>query len=135
VFYGLRLFAPDWFYLATAVSCASLAFGIGSTWATAGTIGVGLVGLATLVGVSPMITAGAVISGTFFGAKLSPLSPSTVLVAEITGNTVYSHLRHQARTSRNAVTKRTEASRDLDSSGSFADLVHLVLRLAPFGRG
>jgi NhaC family Na+:H+ antiporter len=99
VFYGLRLFDPDWFYLATAVGCAALALGIGSTWATAGTIGVGLTGLATLVGVSPVITAGAVVSGTFFGAKLSPLSPSTVLVATLTGNTVHTHLRYQAKTS------------------------------------
>lgn len=99
VFYGLRLFHPDWFYLAVAVGCAVLAFGIGSTWATAGTIGVGLMGLAALVGVSPVVTAGAVISGTFFGAKLSPLSPSTVLVATLTGNTVHTHLRYQAKTS------------------------------------
>ncbi|EIM30241.1 Na+/H+ antiporter NhaC family protein [Microvirga lotononidis] len=99
VFYGLRLFHPDWFYLAAAMSCAVLAFSIGSTWATAGTVGVGLMGLATLVGVSPVITAGAVISGTFFGAKLSPRSPSTVLVAELTGNTMPTHLCYQAKTS------------------------------------
>jgi NhaC family Na+:H+ antiporter len=95
VYYGLELISPGWFYLATAVLCGGIALGIGSSWTTAGTIGVGLVGLSELLGVSPAITAGAVISGAYLGDKLSPLSESSILAAQITGNDIYVHLRAQ----------------------------------------
>ena len=72
VHYGIQLLQPNWFYPATAMICAIISVGIGSSWTTAGTIGVGLVGIASLVGVSPVITAGAVISGAYFGDKTSP---------------------------------------------------------------
>jgi Na+/H+ antiporter NhaC len=96
VYYGLELISPDWFYLATAAICGAIALGIGSSWTTAGTIGVGLVGLSTLLGVSPEITAGAVISGAYLGDKLSPLSETSILAAQITGNDIFTHLRAQA---------------------------------------
>ena len=99
VFYGLKLMSPDWFYLATVMICGAISMGIGSSWTTAGTIGVGLVGLSTLLGLSPAITAGAVISGAYFGDKLSPLSETTILTAQLTGNNIYAHLRAQAWTS------------------------------------
>src|SRR5690606_1109452 len=73
-----------------------IALGIGSSWTTAGTIGVGLVGLAMLAGVSPAVTAGAVISGAYTGDKLSPLSETTILAAQLTDNDLYHHLRYQA---------------------------------------
>ncbi|WP_281689397.1 Na+/H+ antiporter NhaC family protein [Pseudonocardia thermophila] len=72
---------------------------IGSSWTTAGTIGVGLVGIATLLGVSPAITAGAVISGAYLGDKLSPLSETTVLTAQMVEVDLYAHIRRQAWTS------------------------------------
>jgi len=96
VYYGLILVDPNWFYLASLIACAVISLGIGSSWTTVGTIGVGLVGLATLAGVSPVITAGAVVSGAFTGDKLSPLSETTILAAQISGNDLYVHLRHQA---------------------------------------
>ena len=74
VYYGIQVLSPSWYYAATALICGLIALSIGSSWTTAGTIGVGLVGVATLVGVSPAITAGAVISGAYLGDKLSPLS-------------------------------------------------------------
>lgn len=98
VYYGIQLINPDWFYLATVVICAAISLGIGSSWTTAGTIGVGLVGLSLMVGVSPVITAGAVVSGSYVGDKLSPLSETTILTAQITGNDVYTHLRAQVWT-------------------------------------
>ncbi len=99
VVYGMRLLQPSYFYLATAVICGLISSGIGSSWTTAGTIGVGLVGLATLVGVSPAVTAGAVISGSYLGDKLSPLSETTVLAAQLGDIDIYTHLRAMIWTS------------------------------------
>jgi len=81
VFYGIQVLSPSWYYLATALICGVVALSIGSSWTTAGTIGVGLVGIAGLLGVSPAITAGAVISGAYLGDKTSPLSETTILSA------------------------------------------------------
>ena len=72
---------------------------IGSSWTTAGTIGVGLVGIAVMLGVSPAITAGAVISGAYLGDKCSPLSETTVLTAQMVEVDVYQHIRRQVWTS------------------------------------
>jgi NhaC family Na+:H+ antiporter len=96
VYYGLIVIHPNWFYVASLLACAVISLGIGSSWTTVGTIGVGLMGLATLAGVSPVITAGAVVSGAYTGDKLSPLSETTILAAQLSGNDLYVHLRHQA---------------------------------------
>ena len=92
-YYGIQLLQPRFFYLATAVICGMLSLGIGSSWTTAGTIGVGLMGIATLAGVSPAVTAGAVISGAYLGDKLSPLSETTVLTAQLAQLDVRTHIR------------------------------------------
>lgn len=99
VHYGIQLLEPSWFYVAAAMVCAIVSLGIGSSWTTVGTIGVGLVGIASLVGVSPVITAGAVISGSYFGDKTSPLSETTVLSAQLAGVDIYTHIRTQIWTS------------------------------------
>ncbi|MBU8825510.1 Na+/H+ antiporter NhaC [Mycolicibacterium goodii] len=99
VYYGLSVLSPGYFYVATAVICGAVAMSIGSSWTTAGTIGVGLVGIATMLGVSPAITAGAVISGAYLGDKLSPLSETTILTAQMVEVDLYTHIRSQAWTS------------------------------------
>lgn len=99
VYYGIQLLAPGWYYPASAVICAAIAMSIGSSWTTAGTIGVGLVGIATMLGVSPAITAGAVISGAYLGDKLSPLSETTILTAQMVQVDIYQHIKRQAWTS------------------------------------
>jgi NhaC family Na+:H+ antiporter len=83
VFYGIQVLSPSWYYLASALICGVIALSIGSSWTTAGTIGVGLVGIALMLGVSPAITAGAVISGAYLDDKLSPLSETTILTAQM----------------------------------------------------
>jgi len=93
VFYGIQLLHPSYFYVAAFVICSLISLGIGSSWTTAGTMGVGLVGLAIMVGVSPAITAGAVVSGSYVGDKLSPLSETTVLTAELVNINIFTHLR------------------------------------------
>ena len=99
VYYGIQILAPGFFYVAAAVLCAVVAMSIGSSWTTAGTIGVGLVGIATVLGVSTAITAGAVISGAYLGDKLSPLSETTILTAQMVKVDLYTHIRSQAWTS------------------------------------
>jgi Na+:H+ antiporter, NhaC family len=99
VYYGLQVLSPTWYYAAAAVICGIVAMSIGSSWTTVGTIGVGLLGIATMLGVSPGITAGAVISGAYLGDKLSPLSETTVLTAQLVKVDIYLHLKRQAWTS------------------------------------
>jgi len=99
VYYGIQVLSPSWYYAATALICGLVAMSIGSSWTTAGTIGVGLVGVATMLGVSTSITAGAVICGAYLGDKLSPLSETTILTAQMVGVDVYAHVRRQAWTS------------------------------------
>src|SRR3954468_21022431 len=99
VYYGIQILSPSWYYLASAIICAVVALSIGSSWTTAGTIGVGLVGIATMLGVSPAITAGAVISGAYLGDKLSPLSETTILTAQMVEVKVLDHIKRQAWTS------------------------------------
>ncbi len=99
VYYGIQVLSPTWYYAATALICGIVAMSIGSSWTTAGTIGVGLVGIAAMLGISPGITAGAVISGAYLGDKLSPLSETTVLTAQLVKVDVYEHIKRQAWTS------------------------------------
>ncbi|GAT11076.1 Na+/H+ antiporter NhaC [Mycolicibacterium novocastrense] len=99
VYYGIQVLSPGYFYVATATICGGVAMSIGSSWTTAGTVGVGLVGIATMLGVSPAITAGAVISGAYLGDKLSPLSETTILTAQMVKVDLYTHIRSQAWTS------------------------------------
>jgi Na+:H+ antiporter, NhaC family len=99
VYYGIELLSPSWYYAASALICGVIAMSIGSSWTTAGTIGVGLVGIAIALDVSPEITAGAVVSGAYLGDKLSPLSETTVLSSQLVGVDVYQHIKRQAWTS------------------------------------
>jgi Na+:H+ antiporter, NhaC family len=99
VYYGIKILSPSWYYAATALICGAVAMSIGSSWTTAGTIGVGLVGIATMLGVSPAITAGAVISGAYLGDKASPLSETTILTAQMVGVNVHEHIKRQVWTS------------------------------------
>lgn len=99
VYYGIQSLSPNWIYVATALICGVVALSIGSSWTTAGTIGVGLVGIATMIGASPAITAGAVISGAYLGDKLSPLSETTILTAQMVKVDVITHVKAQVWTS------------------------------------
>ena len=85
VYYGIGLLNATWFYAATAVVCALVGMAIGSSWTTAATVGVALVGMAPLLGASPVIAAGAVISGAYFGDKMTPISETTILVPSLVG--------------------------------------------------
>src|SRR5947208_3047175 len=94
--YGVRLLNPAIFYLTTAVICALVGMVTGSSWTTAGTLGVAFVAMAKLMGVSEAAAAGAVICGAYFGDKMTPLSETTILVPKLVGRglTVSKHVRN-----------------------------------------
>ncbi|HEY5718373.1 MAG TPA: Na+/H+ antiporter NhaC family protein, partial [Motiliproteus sp.] len=94
IYLGLKLMSPELFYAAACAVCALVAISIGSSWTVAGTIGIGLMGIASGLGISLEITAGAVISGAYFGDKLSPLSDTTNLAPAVAGTDLFSHIRH-----------------------------------------
>jgi NhaC family Na+:H+ antiporter len=94
VSYGLALLRPAIFFATVALICALVGAVTGSSWTTAGTLGVAFVGMAPILGLSSAIAAGAVISGAYMGDKMSPLSETTVLVPELVGGvTVNQHIR------------------------------------------
>ena len=99
VYYGLQLLSPHFFYASTALICAVVALGIGSSWTVAGTIGIGLMGVAANMGLSPAITAGAIISGAYFGDKASPLSDTVNLATAAAGSDLFQHIRETLWTS------------------------------------
>ena len=98
IYYGLNILSPSIFYFTACVICAIASLSIGSSWTVAGTLGVALMGIATGLGLSPAVTAGAIISGAYFGDKMSPLSDTTNLAPAIAGTDLFSHIRHMVWT-------------------------------------
>jgi len=94
IYYGLALLNPQFFYAASCLICAVVAMSIGSSWTTAATVGVALIGVATGMDMSLAITAGAVVSGAYFGDKISPLSETTNLAPAIAGTDLFEHIRY-----------------------------------------
>ena len=94
IYYGVQLMSPDYFYLTACLVCALLGFSIGSSWTVAGTLGIGLMGIAAALDLSLPMSAGAIISGAYFGDKLSPLSETTNLAAAVTSNDLFDHIQH-----------------------------------------
>ncbi len=99
VYYGLQILSPDYFYVTAAIICALVALSIGSSWTVAGTIGIGLMGIASEMRLDPAITAGAIISGAYFGDKSSPLSDATNLACVAAGAKLYDHIKETLWTS------------------------------------
>lgn len=96
--YGLLLMQPAWFYAASCLVCAIVSLSIGSSWTTAASVGVALMGTAAALGLSPGIAAGAIVSGAYFGDKMSPLSDTTNLAPAVVGVDLFEHVRHMGWT-------------------------------------
>jgi len=94
IYYGLMLLSPGVFLLAGCVLCCIVSLATGSSWTTAGTIGVALIGVGMGLGINPAMTAGAIISGAYFGDKMSPLSDTTNMAPAVAGSTLFEHIRH-----------------------------------------
>ncbi|TWI57425.1 transporter (NhaC family) [Pseudomonas duriflava] len=98
IYYGLELINPAWFLVASMLLCSLVSLAIGSSWTTVGTIGLALVGIGTAFGIPLYWVAGAVVSGSFFGDKVSPLSDTTNLAAAVTETNVFDHIRNMMPT-------------------------------------
>lgn len=92
IYWGLKLINPTWFLLTTCLMCCIMSMCLGSSWTTAGTLGVALMGVGYGLGIPPAMTAGAVVSGSFFGDKQSPLSDSTNFAPAVAGTTLFEHI-------------------------------------------
>jgi len=104
IVYGLKLLHPSFFYPAACLICAIVALAIGSSWTVAGTLGVALIGVAQGLDMSLPITAGAVISGAYFGDKMSPLSDTTNIAPAAAGSELFAHIRHMTWTTVPSIT-------------------------------
>jgi NhaC family Na+:H+ antiporter len=98
VYYGLQILNPTIFFPATVIICAIISIATGSSWTTSATVGIALVGIGTALGLSPGMTAGAVISGAYFGDKMSPLSDTTNLAPAMAGAELFEHIKYMALT-------------------------------------
>jgi NhaC family Na+:H+ antiporter len=98
IYYGLELLNPGLFYAASCIICGIIALSIGSSWTTAATIGVALMGVASGMGLDPAIAAGAIVSGSYFGDKMSPLSDTTNLAPAVSGTELFAHIRYMGYT-------------------------------------
>ena len=98
VYWGVRFISPQWLVLTAFLATALMSLATGTSWGSAGTIGVALMGTAAALGAPMAATAGAVVSGAYFGDKMSPLSDSTNICAIGAGADLYAHIRHMLYT-------------------------------------
>jgi NhaC family Na+:H+ antiporter len=98
VFYGLEILHPKIFLFATVAVCCVVSLVTGSSWSTVATIGVALLGIGKTLGFSEPIVAGAIISGAYFGDKMSPLSDTTNLAPAMAGTDIFTHIRYMTIT-------------------------------------
>ncbi|MBO4906693.1 MAG: sodium:proton antiporter [Bacteroidaceae bacterium] len=98
IYYGVQLLSPQFFLTGACLICAMVSLLSGSSWTTIATIGVAMMGIGEALGISEAWTAGAVISGAYFGDKMSPLSDTTILASSTTGTDVFTHIRYMALT-------------------------------------
>lgn len=98
IYYGLQILAPSIFLVATLLICSVVSLATGSSWTTAGTVGIALIGIAQGIGIPAPVAAGAIISGAYFGDKMSPLSDTTNLSPAMAGATLFDHVKHMIYT-------------------------------------
>lgn len=98
IYYGLEFLSPSYFLPALLLICAVSTLMMGSSWSTIGTLGVAGMAAGTSMGLSPAAVAGAIVSGAFFGDKMSPLSDTTILASGIAGADIFAHIRHMLYT-------------------------------------
>jgi NhaC family Na+:H+ antiporter len=98
IYYGVQILSPKFFLFCTCIICSFVSLLSGSSWTTIATIGVALMGIGQALGVSEAWTAGAIISGAYFGDKMSPLSDTTILASSSTGTDLFTHIKYMTRT-------------------------------------
>lgn len=98
IFWGLKILSPGIFLVATLLICSIVSVATGSSWTTAGTVGIALLGIGQTLGIPSPVIAGAIISGAYFGDKMSPLSDTTNLAPAMAGANLFDHIRHMVYT-------------------------------------
>ena len=98
IYYGVDIMHPSYFLVASVVLCAIVSLATGSSWSTIATVGVAIVGVGNAFGLHQGLVAGAVISGAYFGDKMSPLSDTTNLAPTIAGTDLFTHIRYMVYT-------------------------------------
>ena len=98
IYYGLQILNPKIFLVAAAIICAIVSLSSGSSWSTIATVGIALLGIGNALGISNGLVAGAIISGAYFGDKMSPLSDTTNLAPAMAGTELFIHIRYMMYT-------------------------------------
>ena len=98
MYYGIKVIAPSVFLFTACLLCSIVSLATGSSWSTAGSMGVALIGIGTALGFPSPMTAGAIVSGAYFGDKMSPLSDTTNLAPAVAGSTLFDHIKHMIYT-------------------------------------
>lgn len=103
IYYGIKLINPTIFLPITLVICSVVSIATGSSWSTAGTVGIALMGIGKTLGIPDGMIAGAIVSGAYFGDKMSPLSDTTNLAPAMAGSELFSHIKHMIFTTGPAI--------------------------------
>ena len=98
IYYGLNIINPSLFLVTAALLCTLISLVIGSSYTTAGTIGVAMIGIAIGLGINPALAAGAVVSGAYTGDKMSPMSDTTNMAPAVSGSNIFDHIKHMVWT-------------------------------------
>ena len=139
--YGLKILSPKFFLLAVCLISALVSVVTGSSWTTIATIGVAFLGIGVALGYSEAWTAGAIISGAYFGDKISPLSDTTVLASSVSETPLFTHIRYMMVTTVPSftiaciiflVTSLLHDPGDALRAGEFSDALHGAFRISPW---
>ena len=98
IYYGLQILNPEYFLIASCFIFAIVSLASGSSWSTIATVGIALIGIGQVLGISEGLVAGAIISGAYFGDKMSPLSDTTNLAAAMSSSNLFSHIKYMMYT-------------------------------------
>ena len=98
IYYGLQILNPEIFLFVTAIIAAIVSLATGSSWSTIATIGIALLGIGQALGISEGVIGGAIISGAYFGDKMSPLSDTTNLAPAMSGTDLFTHIKYMMYT-------------------------------------
>ena len=98
IYWGLDILSPGIFLIATTLICSIVSLATGSSWTTAGTVGIALIGIGKGLGIPSPLIAGAIVSGSYFGDKMSPLSDTTNLAPAMAGTNIFDHIKHMVYT-------------------------------------
>ena len=143
IYYGLMVLDPAYFLVASVVISAVVSLATGSSWSTIATVGVALMAVADVLDISAAMSAGAIISGAYFGDKISPLSDTTNLAAAMAGTPIFTHIRHMLWTTVPSITialllfaflspSGTDATLYVDQASALSDALARKFALTPW---